>query len=119
MAFDGHFWVERDGKIIDPWFPQYEMIAKIHNCLPQRHYLKCPDPLVGLVFKAKFEKTVPYYHSLPPLFGFCIANALNEIHRNGGILVFGSMGFERPDGTVWWEYGGEDYKTVNQFINKK
>lgn len=116
--FDGHFWVERDGKIIDTWFPQYDVIAKMWQCVPVRRYLKCPDDLVGRVFRSKFEKEMyPSYLALPPLFGMCVANALNEIHRNGGTLVFGSMGFVKRDGSgVHWEYGGEDWSTVKQFM---
>lgn len=117
MRFDGHFWVERDGKVIDPWFPEYGVIARHNNCLPERHYLKCPDELVGLVFKARFEKEYPYWHQIPCVFGMCVANALNEIRRNGGVLVFGSMGFPRRYGSgIHWEYGGEDWTTVKQFI---
>jgi hypothetical protein len=38
-----------------------------------------------------------------------------EQRKNGGRIVFGSMGFKREDGSVHWEYGGEDWVTVQDF----
>lgn len=120
MQFDGHYWVERNGLIIDPWFEEYRLIAEIHGCRPERRYLKCPNDVVGRVFLRRFENSIEYpvLMGLPPTFGNCLVNALKEIDRNGGQLVFGSLGFPRPDGSVHWEFGGDTWKTVKDFLKK-
>ena len=30
-TIDGHFWIERDGKIVDIEFKEYDLIKTIHN----------------------------------------------------------------------------------------
>ena len=30
-TIDGHFWIERDGKIVDIEFKEYDFIKSIHN----------------------------------------------------------------------------------------
>lgn len=120
FKFDGHFWVERDGQIIDPWFNEYDFVISVHGCLKERRYLKCPNDLVGRVLLRMFERS-EFYSLLmanTPYFNNCIANSLKEIEQNGGTLVFGSLGFARKDGSVHWEFGGESWCTVKDFLKK-
>ena len=30
-TIDGHFWVERDGKKIDPYFEEYDAVKRVHK----------------------------------------------------------------------------------------
>ncbi len=38
-----------------------------------------------------------------------------EIATNGGVLKFGSLGWERKSGGIHYEFGGENWK-IEQFI---
>ena len=53
-----------------------------------------------------------------PYFGMCYFNAVMEQHRNGGEIVFGSMGWLRDDDTEFYEYGGKEFKVVADFTGK-
>ena len=48
---DGHFWVVRDGKIIDPNFPQYDMIKKIVGGVGERVYLPAEKIIQSFMIK--------------------------------------------------------------------
>ena len=51
-----------------------------------------------------------------PVCSFCVFNALIEIEKNGGNLVFGSWGVERKNGSKFWEFGGEDRVGISSFL---
>ena len=53
-----------------------------------------------------------------PYFGMCFFNAVMEQHRNGGEIVFGSMGWLRDDDTEFYEYGGKEFQVVADFTGK-
>jgi len=115
-SIDGHLWVVKDGKIIDPHFPSYDMISRIRKVSNKKNYLPADNLIQKIVIK--MWKTF-----LPPdalddwtdMPDMCMINAIAYQSKHGGDLVFGSMGFgENKD--VWWEYGGTDYKTLKQFI---
>jgi len=134
LPIDGHFWVVRDGEIVDSNFPEYDLVRKIHKCEPETIvYLPAPKQTQDIMiqmFKSAVKKIfqkddwtelmkeVLFITHLAgidkPQFDHCFQNAIIEIHYNGGELVFGSMGFKKTDG-IWWEYGGEDYTTVKHF----
>lgn len=117
--FDGHFWVERDGEVIDFDFDDYKMIGLIQNCDASiKKYVKAP-PLVQKVMVAMVEKhftddLVKYW---VPMAGYCYFNAFVESLRNGGNVVFGSLGFKFNDSDDYhFEFGGEDWVALKQFL---
>jgi hypothetical protein len=128
---DAHFWVVRDGKIIDPHFPYYDMIKSIHN---GKKFIYHPaDATTQTIMKAIVMKNINrYYPELADFVadykkimgeekaqGYCLHNALMEIDENGGELVFGSWGVELKDGSKFWEFGGEDYIGVKAFFKER
>ena len=52
---------------------------------------------------------------LEPISYCCLQNAFIEIQKNGGKLVFGSFGWKRKNGTIHYEFGGENWKTWKDF----
>ena len=120
---DGHFWVVRDDKIIDPDFDEYHLIKEIQGCVGKRVYLPADD-LVQRIIKRKFESMISveecgtmfsqYFRGRPQM-NSCFQNACMEINRNGGELVFGSMGWKKRSGGIHYEFGGEGW-TVSQFL---
>jgi hypothetical protein len=131
--FDGHIWVERNGKIIDPHFPQYNMTKKINGCVGEPIYLEAPEEtqtiVIGIMkkrlqqlleedFEGALESLYVLYElfdNLKPQYRRCLQNSFIEIYKKGGRLVFGSMGWKRKNGTIHYEFGGEDYKTWKDF----
>jgi hypothetical protein len=130
-TIDGHFWVERDGEKIDPYFPEYDVIKAVHkgvgwvylpaDKLTQRMMIS----IVESIIKKEFETVEEYLFFSNELlrerafgFGQCHKNSFVEINNNGGTLVFGSYGILREDGSIFYEYGGVDYKGVKAFITK-
>ena len=116
MTIDGHFWVERNGTIIDPHFAEYDMIAKVRDCDSRtKNYVEAPlFTQVLMYFYA--EKN---YKNNGTGFGNCYSNAVKELQRKpGGRLVFGSMGFKlNKQDDYFYEYGGKDWKTPVEFIS--
>ena len=132
--FDAHFWVERNGEIIDFYFPEYDFIKRVNGCVGEPIYLPAPQEtqtLVIEIMKKKLQKIVKtdnyeqalqrFYklysksNMLKPICYCCIQNAFIEIQQNGGNLVFGSYGWKRKNGTIHYEFGGEDWKTWSDF----
>lgn len=127
---DGHFWVVRDGKIIDSEFPEYAMIRQIRNCSDEQVYLES-NPIIQQVLIQKHidvfdkflnintieeiaKKLSEWLEDEPSIFRHCFFNSLMEIAKNGGRLVFGSMGWKVNNSTeVFYEYGGENYRVVD------
>jgi len=132
--FDGHFWVERNGKIIDFYFPQYNIAKKKNGCVGNPIYLEAPEETqiiaIGIMKKTlqKILDTDNYdyalrrlyilyemFDNLKPQYLYCLQNAFIEIYKNGGKLVFGSMGWKKKNGKIHYEFGGEDWKTWKDF----
>ena len=44
------------------------------------------------------------YSMYEPTYGFCNLNCIHEIKKNGGTIVFGSLGY-RENGTVTYVWG--------------
>jgi len=127
---DGHFWVERDGAVVDFDFPSYLQCKEFWKCSPSAkpQYLPAPSKAEEdalWVFEACIRrryKMLPDEHSWDevckrclqrwpsPVSNECYQNAVAEIGRNGGKLRFGSMGWEKRAGGVHWEFGGEGAK---------
>jgi len=134
-AIDGHFWIVRDGEIVDQDFKQYDFIRKVQGCVPEiMVYKEAPNKTQELmltifknetqkVFKSKkwdtVMKQVVYLTQLSgidkPMFQKCYQNCIIEQYYNGGEIKFGSMGFKKKNGDTWWEFGGEHHKTIKDF----
>jgi hypothetical protein len=134
-TIDGHFWIVRDGKIIDWEFDNYKIIRMVHNCNEEKDYLPAPD-MTQKIMIAMFNKVItntfnkPWDEALKKFYEIslkinrtkpecnrCYQNCLMEIYENGGELVFGSLGFKKKNSNdYWYEYGGKEYKTVKDFI---
>ena len=124
-VIDGHFWVERDGEIIDPYFIEYDFIKVVNRLEGMPVHMKADD-IVSKVIIRRFENVISYdllfkmmkdnYYQVS--FGKCYLNAVLEVRKNGGELCFGSMGWKRKrSDDIHWEYGGSGW-TVKQFLKQ-
>ena len=127
---DGHFWIEREGKIIDPHFPEHDYVKRVHRGV--KFVYKPADvntqALIHLMHIRTIEKggydLVDFlidYRTIAGAearHGFCFFNVLLEF-KEGDNIIFGSWGVERADGTKFWEYGGEDWTGAKAFIKKR
>ena len=48
---DGHFWIVRDGKIVDPYFKEYDLLVKFHNGKKGSFIHKPADNMTQLVIE--------------------------------------------------------------------
>jgi hypothetical protein len=128
---DGHFWIERDGKIIDPHFPEQDYVKRVHRGV--KFVYKPADVNTQTLIKMMHLRSIEKggYEGLDDflidyqmiagaeaLHGYCFFNALIECEEDDK-LIFGSWGVERADGTKFWEYGGEDWTGVKAFIKRR
>ena len=136
-TFDGHFWIERDDKIVDFHFCEYDFIKMINGCNGEQVYLPAPEitqkvalNIMEKVMKNAFktdtiDEAVEKYYKLATKIGRqdahfaeCPKNVLVERHLRGGKIVFGSMGWKKKNGDIHFEYGGTElqgYKTWKDF----
>ncbi len=127
---DGHFWVERDGKIIDSTPAEKEFMQAAHywEITQEREYLPA-NFIVQKIMKLSCTADVIFtynketgssattlaevFENSPiqtPQAQKCFKNAFYEQWKNGGTVVFGSMGYKAHWTTnIFWEYGGIDY----------
>ena len=135
-SIDGHFWVERDGKIIDPYFKEYEMIKKINKLGNEQVHLEAEETIQKIMIEMFKRKTksalggedwdevmkncinlLKSFNRDKICFNRCWFNCILEISKNGGEIKFGSMGWKHKNSdNVFYEYGGVDYK-IKDFIN--
>jgi hypothetical protein len=135
---DGHFWVVRDGIIIDTIFAEYKTICRVRNAdVKTLSYLPAPEMtqklminmykkvLTNVFGEMTFEEQCKEFFAitklmkgdLSPSYLNCFQNCLLEINQRGGELVFGSLGFKlKGKEGYWYEFGGADYKTIKQFL---
>jgi hypothetical protein len=132
---DGHFWIERDGKIIDPFFPKYDAIVSINGCDKNKQVWVEASPEIQREAIAEYTayyrqeteigEDKPFSEAVerilalsklmnaPPIRAYnCFMNAMIEYNLRGGRLVFGSMGWERKGKSTWYEFGGIGGKYV-------
>lgn len=121
---DGHFWIERDGKIIDPYFKDYDIIKSYNKCVGDVIHLPAPD-LVQKIMIKKFrsaEEIVKlddafFLRFFPkPRINMCWQNAKLELIKNGGKLIFGSMGWKKKSGEIHYEFGGENWSVAQHLL---
>jgi hypothetical protein len=122
---DGHYWIERNGVIEDPYFSFYDSVKSIWGLTDEIVYLEA-SPAIQAVFIKKLMDTrdIVDYMSQKQLAQYrpnnacCTTNAVVAQKLRGGRIVFGSMGWKRKNGNgIHYEFGGENY-TVKQFLNK-
>jgi hypothetical protein len=122
-TIDGHFWLVRDGKIIDTYFDNYDYIKRVQGCNNKQVYLPA-SPLVQTVIKRKFSEVdesnditkqdIQLAFNGKPMPHCCWQNS-KMFMKDGDELVFGSMGWHKKSGGIHYEFGGEDW-TVKQFL---
>lgn len=136
MAMDlphmlGHFWVVRDGRVIDPKFPEHRQIQRQNRLQDVSCHLPAPAMTQKVMIASHIKKAknvfgenyaVEFERIFAPHggkhYGMCFFNAVIEKHRNGGEIVFGSMGWLRDDDTEFYEYGGKSFQVVADFTGK-
>jgi len=122
VQVNAHAWVERDGKVIDPWFSEYDLVCQKKNCKNQRKYQAAPAD-VQKRLKAMLDEEIKDAKAtwIAPLYGSSYLNAVMEAERNGGVVVLGSMGFilARLKKIPWWEYGNPKFTTYDDFVKTK
>ena len=114
-AIDGHCWVVRDNKIIDPHFSSYNMVCKIRGVdVNKPVYIPAESIIQKVIIKkwTNFTDGKSFEKTWENQCDYCFVNAIAEQRKNGGELVFGSMGWGD-----WIEYGGIDWK-LHQFLKK-
>jgi hypothetical protein len=121
-VIDGHWWLVRNGKIIDPYFDDYDHCKKVWGCNNKQVHLPA-SPLVQTIIKRKFAEVdetlginklmVQMMFKQPTAFR-CYLNT-KILMEDGDELVFGSMGWHKKSGGIHYEFGGEDW-TVKQFL---
>lgn len=136
-SIDGHFWVVRNGEIIDFDFDFYDYCRKVNKCVDKTpHHLEA-DANTQMIMIGMYKKITQKVFGesnwdecarmmvlmldrmgvKSPQAEQCWQNAVREVVKNGGEIKFGSLGWAKKDGSIHWEYGGETYKSVKQFLN--
>jgi hypothetical protein len=106
-----HAWVERDGKIIDNLFGEFDGREVVYS----RVNKKLQKIFETLIIRPFLDYDYSMYE---PTDGFCNLNCIHEIKKNGGTIVFGSLGY-RENGTVTYVWGNPKFKTYQEFVTLK
>jgi hypothetical protein len=124
----GHFWIVRDGEIIDPKFADHTHIQRVNRTTTEVCRIPASEAVQRVMIASHLKKCREHIGENPgeffsrvmgrPFFGQCFFNCLMEQHERGGEIVFGSMGWVREDGSKYYEYGGENFKIVADFTGK-
>ena len=130
-GFDGHFWVVRDGVIIDPHFQQYDNVKRLNDLEGDNCYHPAPQAVQEEfinALKGQYTRAFGDLANFPseakrlgwkPEANMCEKNALCEWVERGGEIVFGSLGWkERGTNTIWWEFGGDDWDKTEHFLKR-
>ena len=132
---DAHFWVERDGVIIDPYFKTYDQVKKFWDLSNDQVYLEADQSIQKIMIeihtrvlkkqtkKNDFQEALQEHCEFCKKFNAdkalsdrCWRNVCLEVYKNGGQIKFGSMGWRRKNSNeVHYEYGGADWK-IKDFI---
>jgi hypothetical protein len=123
--FDGHFWVVKDGEIIDPDFEKEKEVKMLQRCEGGKVYLEASPEVQKDILKMvndinNFDMCGKFLlkGGFCPGYGQCIFNAMLLKAKFGGKIVFGSMGWKRRgSSSIHWEFGGKDW-TVKDFIKR-
>jgi hypothetical protein len=126
-TIDGHFWIVRNGEILDIEFQEYSYIKKVRNCDDGMVY-KEADAVTQMCMINIWEKCLTsqgldkysFKYKVPsgyfPQMCCCFQNCM-MMWEKGDVLKFGSMGWKKKNRTdTWWEFGGENYIGVKAFL---
>jgi hypothetical protein len=134
---DGHFWVKRDGKVIDPNFQSFNnLVCQTWNCEGPKIYLEAPKAvqthIINLYKEANKSKRFLTWESFVERFCFLShkcdgvgarmmncgwINSILECHENGGEIVFGSMGWRiKASEEIHFEFGGANFVDPVDFL---
>ncbi len=136
---DGHFWVERNGKLIDPNFQSFNnLVCNTWNCEGPKVYLEAPMDVQLQILRwfkeASKCKQFQTWEAFVERFGVlthecvgvgdrrvncCWINSVLEYYEHGGRIVFGSMGWKvKNSETIHFEFGGANFTNVRDFLKK-
>ena len=126
---DGHFWIERNGKIIDNDFKEYDYIKHQQNCGGEMKYKEADSQtqlIIIKIFKRSLSSMGLDYDSFKKIMAGqsqkiyqCYQNCL-LILQDGDVLKFGSMGWKKNNSSkIWWEFGREDWVGAKSFLKKR
>ena len=123
------------GRIIDHYFPSmYQRMELLFQCDSRNvKYVPAPEMTQNIMIEIFLRPLKKQFGDLPladlvtkatnysrhdeALESMCFQNAIMEIAKGGGELVFGSIGFKfRNRDGYHYEFGGEDWKTIAQFM---
>jgi len=122
---DGHYWIELNGEIIDPYFKSYDKVKSLWDLTDEQFHLEA-SPLIQTIFLRQLQKVKAEIEEFnkdglmkwTDTANCCNINAMAYQKKHGGRIVFGSMGWKRKNGKgIHYEFGGEDY-TVAKFMKK-
>ena len=128
---EGHFWVERNGKIIDPLYKEHIEWCEEMGCCSTRKYVKCADEILGKMFIIQFmycfDLECETYKKAKKIgcqvhhgdgYGYCFHNACKEIYKNGGTLCFGSLLFKNKHNNDYQvKYGDiRDRSNISEYL---
>jgi len=130
VFMDAHFWVMRNGEVVDTYFEEYDMIKRANGVNPNEPVIHCPaspeiqEMLISFIrhtFIDAFGSMEEFAVGNEMFFdgearqGHCQINSFYEAFKRGGQIVMGSWGFKKQ-GKMWWEYGGKDWDTPMAFV---
>ena len=116
MDFNGHFWVEKDGEVLDnyPWFLElndFKRAFGIKNKKRKLEYERCDEPTTNMIifgmYKKLFEKSGKTEDEIKELIGkiwtnpqvrCCYFNSVSRQQKDGGKIVFGCVYMRSDDG---------------------
>ena len=119
MTINGHFWIENEqGEVIhDPVFGDYKTICMIRGCdIKKPHYRKASAErqreMIGkhiipflMGYKKEHATNPPHPGWYEPISHMCSSNCIKyKLQGFDGKIVYGDMGWEMPNGSVWWEF---------------
>ena len=130
ITMDAHFWVVRNGEIVDTYFEEYDMIKRANGVNPNEPVIHCPaspeiqEMLISFIRQTLIDEfgSMEDFALANEMFfdgearqGHCQINSFYEAFKRGGQIVMGSWGFKKQ-GKMWWEYGGKDWDTPMAFV---
>lgn len=106
--FNGHFWIEKDGEILDdyPWFLELNDFKRAFGIKKNRklEYERCDEATTNMIifsmWRKLFEKTGKTENEIKELIGIiwtnpeklcCYFNSVARQYREGGNIVFGCV----------------------------
>jgi hypothetical protein len=147
-VIDGHFWIEKDGVIIDDpvWIGSAGNEKKFQVFGAIKYYKPAPEITQKLVIEYMYKVNENLYNvkrdnelfnELVDLRPYksrkCQFNVLKLLNTNGGKIVFGCCGYKYPNGinqktsfcsglpknAVWWIFGFGKYSVFKDFFHKE